>query len=64
MKVVGAVAGSRVNAAGAGFARGFVLETYVELDLGVGLAKRDVFAVHDQRSAVEPCMFRLEPVEL
>ena len=64
MKVVRTVAGSGVNAAGAGFAGSLVLEPHVQLDLGVGLAKRYVLAVHYQRSAVEPRVLGFEPVEL
>ena len=42
----------------------FVLEPHVEFDFGVGLAERDVLAVHYQRSAIEPRVLCFEPVEL
>ena len=64
MKVVGTVARCGVDAACAGLICGFVFEPNIELDLGVRLAERHVFAVYDQRRSIKPCVFRFETVEL
>src|SRR5206468_1387731 len=64
VKIVGAVPRCRVNAAGAGFSGSFVFKPNVQFNLGIGLAKRDVLAIHKQRHAIEPCVLCFETVEL
>ena len=63
-KVIGAVARCRMDAARARLSGRFIFKTNVQLDLGVGLAKRYVVSVHYQRSPVNPGVSGLEPVEL
>lgn len=64
VKVVGTMAGSRVDAARSRLRRPLAFKPDVKLDLGIGLTKRDVLAVHDQRRAIEPCVLCLKAIEL
>src|SRR5688572_10968549 len=48
VKVVGTVPGSRVNTACPRFSSGLIFKTHIQLYLGIGLAQRDVIAVHQQ----------------